>query len=401
MNPIRVTRFAGINNRQPIDRLLPTDAGQPVHDALNVDLNTSGTFQRRPGYELAIALGQCRSLWDGGRHGAFVASGAELSRFDGETVTIVGQLTSGVAEVAYDETPVGVVWTDGALVRLISGDASQPLSPSQPNPVPSVAPGTGGSLVAGTYAVCFATVDAYGVRSSLTYPKYFDLADNGKIEISAVSAPVDVFITPPDGDVFYRYGRISSATDIGIFNPSGEPIAYQVIDSLPGGEAIAYHYGRLCTAKGGLVSYSLPYNLGLYRPAFDYIALDESVTLMASVVGGLYLATATKTYFLSGQNVADASLRQVANFGAIRGTLTKHPADMSVLWFSSRGPVSASPDGSLSLLQDKQVSFPTAGAGAAMYREENGLRQLVAALSPSTPSSGAVASSYMDAEVIK
>ena len=54
----------------------------------------------------------------------------------------------------------------------------------------------------------------------------------------------------------------------------------------------------------------------------------------------------------------------------------------------------------LKLEQDSRIAYGSAQSGASVFRDENGLRSFVAALSGSTPSGGAVMGSYMDAETV-
>ena len=76
--------FRGINNRLPPDRLRPLgdrDPGVFVRDAVNVDLTSAGSFQRRPGVTRFGDDTNCRGLFGIGSHGYYVA-GNELKILD-------------------------------------------------------------------------------------------------------------------------------------------------------------------------------------------------------------------------------------------------------------------------------------------------------------------------------
>ena len=71
-----------------------------------------------------------------------------------------------------------------------------------------------------------------------------------------------------------------------------------------------------------------------------------------------------------------------------------------VYWYSPRGLVVADANGSAKNMQEDSVVTVSASAGAAMFREQDGLKQLVASLL-NPGKSVAAASSFMDAEVIR
>lgn len=405
MKPVKLAGFTGINNIAPTDRLPKDDAGRSaVRDAVNVDLTAAGSFQRRPGTDKIISGANCRSLRTSGGV-AYYADGAKLKRFNGLTSADVADLATASARVAYADTPLGVAWSDGYSLNLITGFASRQMVPDAPNPMPVIAADGGGSLLAGSYGVCVASERSDGVRSELSVPVRLSVSASGRISLILLAQPhnVAVFVTACDGDVFYRAATIpvgATSCTIPVVNSDGEPIVWASMGRLPAGQVLAYSNGRLFSASGSMVCHSMPYSLGLYRPAADYLFLHEHCTMLAPVEGGMYLATARKTWFLPG-DVADTRMVEIAPYGAIHGTLTTLPNSTDVMWFTDRGPVRASVSGEIGLLQDSRIAFDAGSeSGASVVRESNGLRQLLTALSGSSPKGSAVAGSYMDAEVI-
>lgn len=89
--------FAGINNRLPDHRLGIVSRGQKAGDylrnAVNVDLTSAGTLQRRKGTTLALAGADCHSLW-ADEHGAYFVDGSNLKTFPAGEVVRSG-LTPG------------------------------------------------------------------------------------------------------------------------------------------------------------------------------------------------------------------------------------------------------------------------------------------------------------------
>lgn len=409
MKPVKVPGFTGINNKAPADRLPKDEAGrQAVSDAVNVDLTDAGTFQRRPGSERIITATGVRGLTSYGAYG-YYAAGDTLYRFDGFAPSeAVATLTSAHASICYAESPIGLVWSDGYRLNLLNG-TSQRLAPAQPNPVPVASGVSGGSIPAGTYGVLFTSLRSDAQQSAPTYPQYVDVPANGSISISAAghTDKINVFVTACNGELFYREATIdvgqSSAT-IPLVRSDGQSMAYEVMGDLPAGSILALHKGRLLSADGAFVFYSLPWAMGIYRPATDYIPFPQDVTVIAPVEGGVYIATLAETYWIPGGDISKAGLMvKKLPYGAVRGTLAKIEDSTDLMWFTPQGPVRASQDGQVVAMHSKSVAFPSANAGASIWRESNGLTQLISAISsnPSIPPGAAVAGSYMDAEVIK
>lgn len=400
---MKIERFTGINNRQPVDRIQPTDAGMPVRDAVNVDLSASGTLQHRPGFERVLAMTNCRAFHQT-KAGALFASENRLYLFDGQDASELATLASPHVRVAYTESPLGTIWSDGFTLN-VAGTASVRLVPAKPNPEPVPSGIAGGSLVAGSYGLVFATLRSDGQQSAPTVPVFVSVQANGaiRVDVSGHTQRIIVFVTAVDGAVFYREAVIEvgqTSLTIPILASAGQSLQRDIISDLPPGRMLAMHNGRLLSVDGAFLFYSLPWALGLYRPAYDFIAMDEDITLVQPVEGGVYLATTSATYFLAGGDISKADLRRIAPYGAIKGTAAEMPNSLDLMWHTPRGPVSASQDGSLTLLQDAQIAYPSADAGASIVRESNGLRQFITSLSQAQPSGGAVFGSYMDARVI-
>ena len=70
-------------------------------------------------------------------------------------------------------------------------------------------------------------------------------------------------------------------------------------------------------------------------------------------------------------------------------------------WASPRGFVLAEPSGQVTNISQDKVVFPGASRGAAVVREKDGVRQLIASLVPSGANSPFVSTGYTEGEVIK
>jgi hypothetical protein len=394
---MKIERFNGINNRVPPDRFKRDEAGaMPVRDAINVDLSTAGTLQSRQGYEMIVEQSGCRSAFTVDDTGALVAVGDELHRFDGANLVKLDDLGSAFSRVAYVKTPLGVVWSDGYTTKIVKGWVSSRLLPAEPNPMPTIYVDSVGSLQAGTYNVSFAAVFPDGRRSQMSYPLTFDVPENGRIEVNIGTQPnpVQVFVTAAGGSVYYRQGQASSGVfNVAIHAAQGEPVRYEVEAEIPPARILAYRNGRIYSATGSMVYFTQPWSF-LTRPLSDYIPLPDDVRLIAAVDAGLFICTATKTWFLAGEP-QEATLTEVAPYGAVEGTLTELPNSTDLMWFTPRGQLRATQSGEFALLQDKEIQFPSAPLGASVFRETNGMRQHITTMAAPTETGAAVARSFM------
>jgi hypothetical protein len=169
---------------------------------------------------------------------------------------------------------------------------------------------------------------------------------------------------------------------------------------MPPGDIVRMYRGRLLTVQGNCIYYSIPYGLGLYYPSRNFVLLDKPVTLCEPTQDGVFLATATDTWFSDGHDFATAILKPLAPYGAIPNTAVSEPQSLNMYWFTPRGIVHTKDDNTLDLKQDTSLAFANADRGAALYREENGIAQIITVLSNAVPTAAASASSYMDATTV-
>jgi hypothetical protein len=407
VDTVKYDRFRGINNRLPVDRLRKLgdrEAGAFVPDASNVDLTDAGTFQSRPGYTRVGLDEQCRGLFGHGSVG-YYAAGDKLKRLDTTGgITEIATLGSPASPVAMTHTPLGVVCSDSFSLLRIDDFTVKSLAPAVPNPMPVVSAAPGGALPAGAYGLLFAAQDSDLQRSPISFPFHVNALAGDAVTVTAPARSYDIaiFMTAANGGSFYRAGTLQAAQTslvIAVESSNGEPMMYRPQMPLPAGGVLAHHKGRFFSAVGKIVYYSLPYMYGVCDAASGYLPLPDEVTILASTDNGLFICSTTTTYFIPGDGVTER-MTTSAPFGGVAGTLAMVPNLNEWMWFSERGPV-RSKDGAIVLLQDEQIAFGAAQAGAAILREQNGLRTFVAALTGAAPSGGAVMGSFIDAEVIQ
>lgn len=405
MRFVKSDRFRGINNLLPPDRLRQLgdrEAGAFVRDAVNVDLTSAGTFQRRPGRTRVGTDTNCRGL-HAHNDALYFASGTNLRRYDGAAFTTVGQVASPQAPVTFVSAPGALICSDSFRLQRVDSAGSRTLAPEVPNPIPLPVVTVGG-LPQGKYGVCFAAEFDDGTRSAMSYPLYFDVPAGGGISFNqaARSQAIGVFLSTANGDIFYRVGTLQPG-DTTLLVPThradGEPVSYEWLEPLPAGHVLEHHRGRLLSARDNVLNYSRPYQPGLYSPRSDYVLFPDPISILASVDNGLFVATTHETWFFPGDDITQAAPKQIAPYGAVRGTRARVPQASEWMWFSERGTVLTEGSG-LRLLQDENLAFSPAESGAGFVREDNGLRTYVAALTGASPAAGAVVGSFMTAEVV-
>ena len=391
--------FVGINNRLPDHQLGVVDRGRKAGDylrnAVNVDLTAAGTLQRRKGSTLVVPGADCHSLWSDGEQ-AFYVDGTDLKRFSG------GVVATGLAygrPVSFCKAPTGdVIWTDGVRIEAVwKGAVAVPT----PNPAPTVTASGGGALRAGYYQVAITAVDAAGRESGATWPVQVQVADGGRIEITNLPGTlVNIYLSPLNGDMLYHAMTTSASSYIFPLMPSmlGRQLDTVGLVPMPAGRIVRQHNGRLLVADATQLHYSEPYAYWLHHPLRNRIPL-AGLTLVEPVDGGLYLATQDRTYWLPAADVdKPESLTEILPYGAVAGSAARMENGTDVVWFSSRGMVVGNGQGQVKNVQEETVAVGAAKAGATLYREQDGMRQIVSATTPQGVTRAA-ASTFMTMEV--
>lgn len=267
------------------------------------------------------------------------------------------------------------------------------------------------------YALAEAGADCHSAWAPIdgAYGLYCDSGDIFRLDVS------------PDGSttrsqVATGYGRITPVvytqvneavyfTDgirVGSYHPDPGPtprwldaVPQMVGDvqfsAMPAGSCIAHHGGRLLVAVGSALIYSEPFTPNLRNEARGWEIFPARITCVAAVEAGVFVM-ADKTYFLPGGLPAQ-SLRAVLPVGA-PVQQAGYRDDGSAHWMSAKGLMTASSSGELSDMQSGRVAMDVQGSASTLYREADGMRAVIAALS--TPSSAAAGvGSYAQARIVR
>ena len=401
---VSIGPFFGINNRLPDREMQRFERVRPVgaflRNAVNVDAG-HGTYSRRRGIEQALEGGACHSLWSDEKASFFVDGSGLYQLTDQLGKTLVRSDMTPDLPLSYARVGDVVYWSNGIEIGKIANGVSTQVGPSVPNPPPTVSVDATGSLLSGMYQIAFSAVGTYGEESGLTWPDQVVVPDNGRISVSGLpGTAINVYLSPQNGDKLFLAGSTTAATyEIPVVPALGAQATTVGLRQLPAGQILRYRNGRMLSAAGAMLYFSEPFAPALHSPARGYIVFPQRITMVEPFEDGVWVV-ADKTYWLAGANIEQASLTEVLPYGAVEGTATRDIRENQVWWFSERGIVMVESGGRIRNQQEENVAVDSAAVGASVYRERNGMRQVVASLF-GTEVTHAAATSFMEAEIIR
>jgi hypothetical protein len=386
-------------------------------NAVNIDFLDNGQARLRGGSSLVYSATDCDSAWSNRRITLFREGTAlkRLYRSAGGTysaTTLRSGLAAGAPITFLDENE-DVYYTNGWITgKLTVSDYGRvytdgPWGMERPARQPVSTPLVYGGMHAGSYQVAITYRSAQGEEGGTGVAATVPVAAGGGIALTDIPQPttashIRVYASMADGDVLYYYGEYPAGTagitlaafqsDVRLETQFGHPP--------PAGQALCLHNGRIYIAQGSVVWYTDPLRYGLYRPHTHFWLFPEAVRLMASVADGVYVATEERTYFTSGIDTDALNRAEVLPYGAAAGTVVQVPKTQLVAWFSHRGWVLAGPGGQVKNAMEDRNAVSKFRAGAGLFREANGLRQMVAVLRDGE-ASGLMAQDYVDYETAR
>lgn len=358
-------------------------------NAVNVDFDDAGKSRLRKGSVLKYAAADCDSLWSNGAITLFREDTAlkELLR-DSAGVYTARTLRSGLAagyRIAFLDVNGEVYWSNGIATGRIRAGVDGPWGVERPPRQPVLAAQTVGGMFAGQYQVAITYLAADGEEGGTGLAASVAVAAGGGIGLSAIPQPglaatIRVYCSMADGDVLYRYGDYQAGTDSIVLSAFQSDLAIETRFGYPPppGSGLELYNGRIYIARGTVLWPTDPYRHGLYRPHESFFPFADEIRMHVAVSDGLYVATPTRTYFLSGMDTEALRQREVLPYGAPFGVATRLPGTDRIAWFSHRGWVLAGAGGVVKNVMEDLNAVASFARAATLYREQGGLKQIIA-----------------------
>jgi hypothetical protein len=401
---VRLRGFpGGVNNVAPENDPPLDDVGRAttLRSAVNVDLvGPSKKPRRRAGYAKKIA-GRAHSPV-GFRQRLLAVVDGDLNAYDGNAV-LASTVRPDVGDrhLSYAEVNGDLYWCSAMEFRRVRGAdyADTPGWVDCPG-TPAIASYDEGGLAAGTYRVAMTWFDAEGRESGAAGIAETDVAEGGGVRVFNIPAWPEgavvgrLYMSPPDGDELYAAASVAPGASQVLLDASiqrdGKALDTLWRRPLPPCDILRFWAGRLIGFAGNLLVWSDPLRFGLTAND-NYMRFGLRGTLLEAVGdgapgSGLWLADHKNTYWLDGSNPKEWSRTIKYDHPAVFGTsLVVKGTDVGLdtaapvaVWMAANGVLVAGlPGGDLQPLTEGRLAMPTGDVGAAMYRELDGLRQLV------------------------
>ena len=393
---LKIKKFLGLNTMARDEELKPGE----LRKAENLDVTDSFRLRRRPGYT-QLQSESYHSLWSC-VVGAFVVSGDTLYEVDedGALTAIRTGLTLNTP-MAYEEVNSMVLYSNGHELGKIVDSNHVDWGVEQPEGSFGTSV-VNGALRPGVYQVCITYVSTYGEESAASDPQSIELVSDSGISVSDLPAPasaevasIRVYATHADDSVFFLTDVVSLPASVSVILNEVEydkELKTQHLSRVTPCEQILYYNGRVYMVDGPYIWYTEPLAYGLVRRSKNFFMFPKNVTVFEAVDNGLF-AVADKTYYLEGKEAPLMSQDAVLNATGVRGTGMVidsqdfgkgEPLGDVAVWMSNRGVVAGMSDGTVQLLTERSVDFPTAEEGATALIKRDGLVQILSTLKEPT-----------------
>lgn len=397
----------GMNNRLR-DAQLPKDA---LRNAVNVNIDAAGGIASRTGYTEAVT-GDFHSLWSEGDITLCVKDNV-LKQLAVDPAGVVTETTlrSGMtagAALAYVLVNGSVYYSNAVQTGRITAGVNYPWGIEHAS-VPLAAAITSGGLAAGRYQVAITYVAADGEEGGTSTSVAVQVAAGGGIQLSGIPQAssshvtvIRVYVTSANGSLFYHHADIADGTTsltIAASSTLGQALQTWDMYPAPPGDVLELHNGAIWIANGLYLWFTEPLYYGQYRKTNLYV-FPSPISILARLSNSALAVASDKHYVMQGNSADDVALNPVHHFAGVKGTQIKLPDGVSRAWVTPEGFMMSDGSGAMTPRLTENVFIDEATVGAALYREHEGVTQIIAALQDGASSAGA-AQDYFDCEVIR
>lgn len=379
----------GMNNILD-DHVLGEDQARNI---INWDVDDRGRIRVRQGrnriYTGTIVKG---TMWSDGETVLFV-EGGDLKRLESDNTATTLRTGVGDFPMSYVERDKIIYYTNRVITgKVVNGsDAAWGVTP--PPRQPTLVAGSSGNLDAGVYQVAITFIALDGEESGTPLAAEATVVTGGSILLRDIPAPatgkIRVYVSAPNGTVLYflreEHKDIPTILINDVNNLTEEPLETQFGEPPIPANLIEYHGGKIYMAVGPVVWATEPLRYGLVKPSMNFFFFGADVSILAGVDDGLYIV-ADRHYWLSDLAESPNQI-DFLDYGAVRRTAIRLPDDKAVAWFSEQGLVIGKNGGAAANVTMESIAVSDYDFGTMLYREHEGIKQIVATMQTGMASS--------------
>lgn len=365
----KITSFGGGMNNVSQSGDLP--AGQ-VRELLNFDPLTGGSLAMRAGYSHVAAVGNVRGGVAYGDRLVVVSDTIDVfSPADGSMMRLdvapAGNVVIGTELNGDCFLQVGVTQLrirDGLIAPWADHDSAV-----------SVTMGAG-SLPAGTYRVATTETDVFGAEGGTT-PSIVTVGDNASITMNWTGGARNVYVSAPNGETLYfQTIALNTFTFSGVGVDSSSRLTTANMQRPPVADGIVADKARLFMHSGNAVWATEPFAPHLVDYVGGYMLFDAPVTVVQPVDAGVYVCTASRSYFVTDFGTQNMEQKVVAEVGAVSGSSAILP-DGTATWMTRFGQARTTINGAIEFPQRGVYAPIVATSASAGVVNNNGVEMIV------------------------
>lgn len=382
---------------QGIDQLNDETAleGGYLRSAKNVDIDAFGNVGRRKGFTFKLADSSYHSIFAPKRGGIVVCKRTQLGLYNPYSNTFTALRTMpGAYITSYTELNGNLYCFNFQDAFYFPPDSVAPKAVGVDLPIlePTFVT-TSGGLRAGSYAIAYSIVDSDGEESGLSDQVIINLPNGGGITASGLVSlsgyKYRFYMTTANGDELRQAASCDGTAGscyIGSHEEGRLP-ATADLQPLPYGHFVRSHNSRLFVASKSNVFFSRAFTPHLYNPAYDYVPLVGTCTMLEPLDSGVFIGDSKGVKFYRGEGPDEYKVVDVSAEAPIYGTALavagehmEEPFDQFdrvIIWLTQDGYQVGTPSGEVVRLHSDRVRLPMYRKGSSVLVLQDGRKQVV------------------------
>jgi hypothetical protein len=196
------------------------------------------------------------------------------------------------------------------------------------------------------------------------------------------------------------------------------PVAGRLLKQPPHATNMTYYNGRLYLGQGPTLWATELYLYNLVDATAGYKLFEADITMLGTVTDGIYVGTKEGVWFLTGPTYAEMKRIRALDVGVVPGSMVDIPGELAnppqvpfaaitpvaaaLMFMTTKGVCIALDGGKVTSMTESKYAFPEAVAAAALYRQQDGVNQYIAALhSGGSPKQSAAIGDHLDVTIIR